>query len=52
MLAFGGYDGSTYLNTVEEWVEESSTWKAAGNLVEEKSNFGALRAPRHIVCPF
>ena len=43
-------DGSSQLNTVEEWVEESSTWKAADNLVEKISNFGVVLAPRHLVC--
>merc|ERR1712228_676503 len=31
-FALGGYSGYTFLNSVEEWEEESSTWKAAGNL--------------------
>ena len=41
---------STSLNSVEEWVEESSTWKAANNLVEKRYDFGAVAAPRHLVC--
>merc|ERR1712037_875209 len=36
--------------TVEEWVEESSTWKAADNLVEKRSKFGSVAVPRHLVC--
>jgi uncharacterized coiled-coil protein SlyX len=45
------YDSSTIrLNTVEEWVEESSTWKAADNLVEKRNSFGIVSAPRHLVC--
>ena len=50
MFALAGYDGSTRHNTVEEWVEENSTWKAADNLVEKRNSFGAVLAPRHLVC--
>ena len=50
MFALAGHDGSTPLNTVAEWVEESSTWKAADNLAEKRSHFGAVTAPRHLVC--
>jgi len=54
LFALGGksskYD-STRLNSVEEWVEESSTWKAVDNLVEKRYHFAAVTAPRHLVCP-
>ena len=50
MFALAGTDGPTYLNTVEEWVGESFTWKAANDLVEKRSSFGAVLAPRHLVC--
>ena len=50
LFALAGYDGSAYLNTVEEWVEESSTWKATDNLIEQRTSFGAVLAPRHLVC--
>ena len=50
MFALAGRDNSGFLNTVEEWVEESSTWKAADNLVEKRCHFGAVSAPRHLVC--
>ena len=50
MFALAGRDGSTRLNTVEEWVEESSTWKATDNLIEQRTSFGAVLAPRHLVC--
>ena len=49
MFALAGKGGSN-LNTVEEWVEESSTWKAADNLVAKRRSFGAVAAPRHLVC--
>ena len=42
---------SYFLNTVEEWVEESSTWKAADNLVANRAVFGAAVVPRELVCP-
>ena len=35
----GGSVSSTALNTVEEWVEESSSWKAANNLAEKRQYF-------------
>ena len=51
ILAVGGSDGSWDLKSVEEWVEESSTWKlAADNLVEKRTQSSAVKAPRHIVC--
>ena len=51
MFALSGKaNRDTPLDTVEEWVEESSTWKAADNLVEKRSGFGAVTAPRHLVC--
>jgi len=50
IFALGGYDESTYLNSVEEWVEESSSWKPADNLVEKRHAFGAVVAPKALVC--
>ena len=50
-FALAGHDGSTNLNTAEEWVEKSSTWKAANNLVEKRRNFGAVVVPIKLVCP-
>merc|ERR1711990_1295438 len=44
----GNANGGT--NTVEEWVEESYTWKAANNLKLKRSDFSAVLAPRHLVC--
>ena len=51
IFALGGYDDSTRFNSVEEWVEESSTWKAADNLVERRGHFGAVVLPRQLICP-
>ena len=46
MFALAGRNGSNRLNSVENWVEESSTWKAADNLVQKRRLFGADR--RHV----
>jgi hypothetical protein len=51
MFALAGHDGSSRINSVEEWVEENSTWKESNNLVEKRSSFGFVKAPRHLVCP-
>ena len=50
MFALAGKDGRTFHNSVEEWVEESSTWKAADSLVEKRGSFGDVLAPRDLVC--
>merc|ERR1711953_137131 len=56
-FALSGYSGSVSssgyprLNSVEEWEEESSTWKAAGNLDTARSNFGVVTIPKNIICP-
>ena len=51
MFALAGENGLLSVNTVtvEEWVEESSTWKAA-DMVEKRTVFGAVTAPKHLVC--
>ena len=51
LFAVGGRGVSDELNTVEEWVEESSTWKAADNLVQKRRLFGAVTVDRRHVCP-
>ena len=52
LFALAGYDGSTHLNTVEEWVEENSTWKTANNnLIEKRETFGVVAVPRRLICP-
>merc|ERR1712141_820193 len=38
-FALAGSLGPELLNSVEEWEEESSTWKAAGNLDTPRSDF-------------
>ena len=39
------------LNTVEEWVEANSTWKAADNLARAKTYFSAVAVPVDLICP-
>ena len=46
MFAVGGNS-----NTVEEWVEETSTWKAADNLAKKRVLLGAAVVPRKLICP-
>ena len=50
-FAIGGESGTEQLDTVEEWEEESSTWKAAGNLDTARSHFGVVTVPKDIICP-
>jgi len=51
VLAVGGEDASdNELNSVEEWVEESSTWKAADNIAQKRRFFGVVEVPRTLVC--
>jgi len=51
VFAVGGADASgNELNSVEEWVEESSTWKAADNIAQKRRFFGVVEVPRTLVC--
>ena len=50
MFALAGSDESSQLNTVEEWVEESSTWKAADNLSRIRGQFGTVAVPIELIC--
>ena len=45
-----GLGGNNAQSTVEEWVEESSSWKAADNLGTHRQEFGAMSVPKHLVC--
>ena len=51
IFAVGGYDGSNAVNSVEEWVDKTSTWKPATDLAEKRFNFGATAAPKELLCP-
>merc|ERR1719234_1833392 len=46
----GYYDGN-YLDTVEEWVEANSTWKAADSLAEKRYFFGGVAVPKKLHMP-
>ena len=51
MFAVAGRSGSTSTNTVEEWVEGSSSWKEANNVAEQRRYFGAVVVGRQMICP-
>ena len=51
VVALAGRGESTQVNTVEEWVEESATWKAANSLSQAKSSFGTVAIPVELICP-
>ena len=53
-FATGGEDNAKDdMTSVEEWVEESSSWKAAKSLVNVpiRSTFSAVVIPRQLICP-
>ena len=50
-ISFGG-EGSRYLNSVEEWDEDTEQWKLAPYSLEEgKRSFASLAVPPQMVCP-
>lgn len=51
LFALAGIDSPNNLNTVEEWVEESSTWKAAESLTRARGYFGVLKLQKDFICP-
>ena len=40
-----------HLDTAEEWVEESLTWRPADNLLVKRLQFGAVTLPKRLICP-
>ena len=50
LLAVAGYSKKESFSTVEEWVEESSTWKEAGSLTKTRSHFGVIALPKEFIC--
>ena len=50
LLAVGGQDVSSALDTSEWWEEEEDSWEEGPALSRRRSNFGALMAPPHLVC--
>ena len=53
MIMMGGEDDDGIeLNAVEEWNPETKTWSTVETRLEEKrSLFGAVVAPKSLVCP-
>ena len=51
-FALGGRTSSDEtLDTVEEWEEENSTWKAFGRLSRARRNFGVVAVQKEVICP-
>ena len=53
IFALGGYyyDGSPhYLADVEEFVEETGTWKPAKSLDGKRASYGGVAVTRDLVC--
>ena len=55
VFAVAGFDEYEYLNTVEEWVEENSTWslqwRKVDLLAERQGSFGAVAVLKEFICP-
>ena len=51
--SFAGENDDKDTASVEEWVEASSTWKAALSLVNlpTRSTFSVVVIPRRLICP-
>ena len=50
LLAVGGQNGTSTLDTSEWWEEEENFWEEGPELSRTRSHFGALVAPPHLVC--
>ena len=50
LFAVGGRDGGNYLADVEEFVEETGTWKPAKSLDGTRSNYGGVAVTKDLVC--
>ena len=50
LLAVGGQNGTSTLDTSEWWEEEEDSWEEGPALSRGRSNFGAIMAPPHLVC--
>ena len=50
-LAMGGYDGSSPLDSVEEFDPDTLTWNPApANLLERRISYGAVALKRDLIC--
>ena len=51
VFAMGGYDGSSNLDSVEEFDPDTLTWNPApANLLEGRSLFGAVALKKNSIC--
>ena len=51
VFAMGGYDGSSNLDSVEEFDPDTLTWNpAAANILERRGIFGAAALKKDIIC--
>ena len=50
LLAVGGQNETSTLDTSEWWEEEENSWEEGPALSTGRSNFGALLVPHHLVC--
>ena len=60
MFSFGGFADfafwffgwyNAYYKEVDEWVEETSSWRPVTSLLQERTSFGAVSVPKQLVCP-
>ena len=50
LFAVGGYNYYKYLADVEEFVEETGTWKPAKSLDGKRSHYGGVAVTKDLVC--
>ena len=50
LLAIGGENASSVLDTSEWWEQEENSWEEGPALSRGRTNFAALMAPPHLVC--
>ena len=51
ILAFGGGFGKTSRDEVEEFLEDTATWRVVGKMQDKRSRFGIVAVPRSLICP-
>jgi len=51
VFAIAGWNSKESVSTVEEWVEESSTWREAGRTTTARTHFGVVALPKEFICP-
>ena len=47
---FFGWHNAHY-KEVDEWVEETSSWRPVRSLLQKRTWFGAVSVPKQLVCP-